>query len=191
MGKRSRLCIMAEALEQYAGEAICREVMQGSESATSPVKRVRWVKAAMERLDNLTDEPTRAAVMAQCGRQCAWSRYAAKIAAAKKQAHSFAELLAGIAQFWHIEPGDGVVYLIYPECACGMVNTTKEPISATYCLCSREFVIQAFSTGLGREVQVDMLHSVIQGADECRFAVHIFRRELVIKPFIENPIRRS
>ena len=173
MGKHTRFDIMAEALEQHAGEAICREVMQDVESAATPVKRARWVKEAMNRLDNLADEPTRIAVMAQCGQQCAWSGYAKKIGNVKKQAHSFEELLAGIAQFWHIEPGVGVVYLIYPKCYCGMVNATKESISGTYCQCSRSFLIQAFSVGLGREVQVDLLTSIIQGGNECRFAVNI------------------
>jgi len=164
---------MADALAQHAGEAVCRAVMQGADTATTPARRARWVKAAMERLDVLADAPTRAAVMAECGRQCAWPGYAKKIAAAKRQAGSFDELLAAIARFWRIEPGDGVVYVIYPRCYCGMVNATKEPISATYCQCSREFIARAFSAGLGREVPVEVRHTIIQGASECRFAVHI------------------
>ncbi|HEX2950361.1 MAG TPA: DUF6144 family protein [Armatimonadota bacterium] len=173
MGKQSRIEIMKEAIEQHAGEAVCREVMQGSESATTPVKRASWVKGAMERLDSLADESTRMAVMAQCGQQCAWRGYAKKIAGVKKTARTFAELLDGIAQFWHIELGEDVIYLMYPQCYCGMVSAAKEPISSTYCLCSREFLVQAFSVGLGRNVQVDIVHTIMQGAPECRFAVHI------------------
>lgn len=173
MGKRSRIEILAEALEEHAGKAICQQVMQGSESATTPLKRACWVKGAMERLDTLADDSTRKVVMAQCGQQCSWSGYTKKIAAVKKQSQTFEELLAGIAQFWQIEPGDDVVYLSYPKCYCGTVNATREPISGTYCLCSREFIVQAFSVGLQRDVGVDLLHTIIQGAGECRFAIHI------------------
>ena len=53
------------------------------------------------------------------------------------------------------------------------MNKAKETISPTYCLCGRGYVVNLFQGATGKPVQVELVHSVLQGAGECKFAVHL------------------
>jgi hypothetical protein len=60
---------LSKSLDQYMGTEIRKEVMEGSEelkSKSSGYKKARWMKGAMERLDELVDEKTREKVMISC-----------------------------------------------------------------------------------------------------------------------------
>ncbi len=60
----------AEGLDRHAGERVRRDVMAGSdalEPGMDAVRRIRWIKGAMERLDAaVVDEDTRARIMHGC-----------------------------------------------------------------------------------------------------------------------------
>jgi len=60
---------------------------------------------------------------------------------------------------------------MYERCYCGSVSQTKEPFSATYCYCSCGWYRQLFETLLERPVEVELLGSVIQGDENCRFKI--------------------
>jgi len=72
-----------------------------------------------------------------------------------------------------LERDGQIIYTSYPRCYCGMVSAAKEPISMTYCHCGKGYWMAMFEHALGKPVKVDLLQSVISGADSCRFAVHI------------------
>ena len=59
------------------------------------------------------------------------------------------------------------------RCFCSLVNSLEGNISPTYCQCSKAFVRRMWETALERPVKVDLLQSVLTGADECKFAVHL------------------
>lgn len=66
----------------------------------------------------------------------------------------------------------GHVYEIgYPRCLCGltMAGFAKKGI---HCECSRQSILYVYEQMLpGRKVTVEMLHTVLSGANECRFRV--------------------
>lgn len=77
--KFRRLEKLAENLERLAGEAVCRQVMAGSERypTCSLCERAEWYKGAVERLDSLVDdEDTRRRIMITVGDQFPRARIA-------------------------------------------------------------------------------------------------------------------
>lgn len=178
-------------VERHAGKEVRDRVMQGSEEvkdSSSPQQVSRWVKAAMERLDQLADEETRCRAMMDCGRKCADVHKTAEKAAARRA--RFATLDEFLeAEERHPQPGTrlvregDVVYQFYAphsyrrpvRCYCSLVNGLPEgeTISPTYCQCSRGFAQRTWEAIVGRPVQVEILGSCVCGAQECKFAIHL------------------
>lgn len=171
--------ILTEQLDANAGIDIREQILQGHDEIVSAtkLKQAKWWKAAMERMDALVDEPTRTKIMEQCGWCCAWGSRADKIRAFRKKTPTIEEFYARLQKL--LNPGVGTerdgftIYVSYPKCYCGRVNATKEPISITHCHCSKGYWVAMFTTALGKPVRVDVLQTIINGADSCRFAVHI------------------
>ena len=60
------------------------------------------------------------------------------------------------------------------RCFCGQVKRTEKVFSSsTYCQCSVEFNRLFFETALERPVQLELAHSIVGGAESCKFIIHI------------------
>lgn len=68
----------------------------------------------------------------------------------------------------------GHVYEIgYPRCVCPVVEAGHH-CPAGHCECSRQSVIYVLQTLMPeKEIHVEMIHTVLTGADECRFRVTV------------------
>ncbi len=68
----------------------------------------------------------------------------------------------------------GHVYEIgYPRCLCPMAAAGFAS-SAAHCECSRQSIIYVLKTLLPyRSIRVETIHTVLSGADECRFRVTV------------------
>lgn len=64
------------------------------------------------------------------------------------------------------------VCIIYPKCYCPNVNKIPQgKLSATYCNCSRGWVKTLFEGALGRQVEVIMEKTIINGDEQCKFRI--------------------
>ena len=175
-------------IDRYAGERVKKEVMEGSEriTATSGAKETaEWVKGAMQRSDALVDEETRMKIMGTHGYHCADGGYPRKwideaIEERKKYTNKDEFLKAKAEEWGYAREGDVVYHTIFsstPEvrCVCGLVSGLPEGqnMSPTYCLCSRGLVKRYWEEVLGRPLEVELVHSAISGAKECKFAIHL------------------
>lgn len=179
-------------LDRFAGEAIRKKVMEGSEQITatsSKSKIANWVKGVMERLDTLVDEKTRIQVMENCGYSCAVvnKRVMEKAKARRKKYKSIDEFLE--AEQRNPMPGTrlvregDVMYQFYTphsytrpmRCYCSLLRglPADERISLTYCHCSKGFVKKFWQGVLERPVKVELIQSVVSGAQECKFAIYL------------------
>ena len=58
------------------------------------------------------------------------------------------------------------------KCFCKQVSNSKEKFSnSIYCQCSVEFNKQFFTSAFGKEVEVQLLQSIICGAKSCKFRI--------------------
>ncbi len=156
----------AEILAQACGDY---------DTLTTPLQRARCVKGVVDVLDQAVDEPTRQAIMQACGRQCIGASILDKARKLAKAASDLDDLLARLNQSHlgggHLRREGNVIHAMYERCYCGSVSQTKEPFSATYCYCSCGWYRQLFETLLERPVEVELLGSVIQGDENCRFKI--------------------
>lgn len=61
----------------------------------------------------------------------------------------------------------------YNRCFCGSVSGTKEKIPLTYCYCGAGWYKRLFEEVLGKPVRVEVLQSIISGAEKCELRIHI------------------
>jgi len=187
--KHGALRALEGVIGHFAGEAIKKKVMEGSEEMTEQMdgskEIAKWVKGAMDRLDALVDERTRIQIMENCGYKCAEMNSEAieKAKAKRKKYKNADEFLEAEQQ----NPTEGtrlvrkgdVLYQFYTprsfgvKCYCSLVNAIEENMSLTYCHCSKGFVKKLWEAVLERPVEVELLQSVVSGAQECKFAIHI------------------
>ncbi len=144
---------------------------------TSPQQKARCIKGMMDLLDQNVDEQTRQAILQDCGRQCLGASVLKRARHQAQQAQDLDDLLLRLNQA-HIGGGhllrteDGI-QACYDRCYCGSVSQSRESFSATYCQCSCGWFRQLFETLFQRPVEVDLLSSIIQGHDRCRFLIRV------------------
>ncbi|HAK46165.1 MAG TPA: hypothetical protein DCO79_09655 [Spirochaeta sp.] len=101
------------------------------------------------------------------------------------------EILGGVLEgsriYWTKIPFDPDAWLKesdpekrrYLACHCPMARESLntdidgEKISGKWCNCTAGFVKQRFNAVFGAETEVELLESVLDGAESCRFAVHV------------------
>jgi len=180
-------------IKQFAGEAMSKKVMQGSEemlAAADPVKCSLWVQEAMDRLDKLTDKKTREQIMTACGRKCHSMnpQITEEMKARRLEAASEDVFLATVLEPRHgtgaryERRGDTLIQYYTPRqyskglrCYCSLMRSLPEGVTAssTYCECARAFVQEQWERVLGRQVKVELGETAITGSDECRFVIHL------------------
>ena len=186
--KHGMLIALEMIITEFAGEEVMKKVMDGSEDIfekTDAKKKASWMKGAMERLDRLVDEATKFKIMENCGFNCAkMNKSAIEEAVARRRKFRTAD------EFMEAEeknPAKGtklvrdgnVLYQYYTpqsygvRCYCEMVAAAEGEVSQTYCHCSKGFVKKLWEAVLEKPVDVELVQSVISGAKECKFAIHI------------------
>jgi predicted hydrocarbon binding protein len=168
------------SLAIHVDSAVMDRLMAGCEvydTLKSPVEKARWIGSLVDRLEDEVGERVAKAVMVDCGRQCI-------ARSALKRAHRLWQEAEDIDDFLdklnqtHIGGGNlgregDIVYGFYGRCYCGSVSKAKERLSSVYCSCSRGWYEELFETALERSVEVELLDSIVQGAEVCRFAIRI------------------
>lgn len=169
-----------DSLEAHIGGDFSAELKRRCQefgTLKSPTRKARWIKSLMDTLDSEVDESVRKGVMEDCGRMCI-SRNTLKIAKRHKQkAKDIDDFLDRLNQDGigggELKRDGNIIHASYKRCYCGSVSKTKEPISSTYCNCSCGWYKELFETALERSVEVELVDSIIQGGQMCKFIIHI------------------
>lgn len=171
-----KIHVFQENLAGRAGEALAQACEAYAQLAT-PQQQARCIHEMMEILDREIDEPARRAIMEACGRQCISAGILDRARQVTQKAGDLDDLLERLNEVHlgggHLRREGNVIHAAYDRCYCGSVNKTKEPFSATYCHCSCGWYGQLFEAVLGRPVAVELLGSIIQGDETCRFLIHL------------------
>jgi predicted hydrocarbon binding protein len=136
-------------------------------------KTVDWIKQVVRGIDEHTDDATCARILEACGRQCTPASLIKKAKAIYAKRKDVGAFLAEFSEvFDAIQVEDDVIYVVYPRCFCKQIaGIPPEEILDAYCNCSRGWIMQLFEQATGREVDVELLESVVKGDPQCRFAV--------------------
>lgn len=136
-----------------------------------------WVRDLVNGLDAHADEATRAAVLGECGRKCI-SRSTVERARKLWEAHTDLDAWLEAMNAQHLGGGylqrqGGLIYGRYERCYCSLAKGGGKGLSPTFCLCSRAWLEALFSGATGYPAQVEMIQTVVGGAPDCRYTVHL------------------
>lgn len=171
-------------ISKYAGEEIKNKVFEDKTSkevsSYRKIKKARWVKGAIDRLDKLAERETRMELMRYCGAMCAsiaGRKWTEEAKVRRKKYNTVDEFLEAEGV---VREGN-IFYTSYQpqkdgkRCYCTLVNglPAEETMSPTYCYCSAGHVKAFWEEALGRPVKVQLVQSAISGAKDCKFQVHL------------------
>jgi len=153
---------------------------------TTPVQKARFIKALMDNLLRKTGRAKAGRIMQACGHtylegvgQCPGEPMIKKVKKLYQESKHLKDFLSKLNAEHigggHLKLTKGVIEASYDHCYCGSVSKTKEPIPIAYCHCSAGWYQRVFEEALGRPVKVQVLRSIISGADRCDFRIDIQR----------------
>jgi effector-binding domain-containing protein len=190
--------LFAESVGRVLGDDARAEVVQGVENLTphsSLDDRVRWVNAALERLDERTNEMQKFEVLSPCADVFPQERIE-RLKAVYERNRSVADVLEAMAEDpdWYESPvRDGDVIFMdkiifdrqgYEQatseaerrkcrCHCPIARGRLDEVHPTMCYCSTGWYRRLWEGILGKPVWVELLKCLTRGDDACQFAIHI------------------
>lgn len=190
----------AKNLVRVLGSEVRKQVMEGGDKLftleSTVDERAGWVKAAMERLDELADEEQKYDILSCCAHDFSQKRIA-KLRAIYERSGDVDEVLEAMRKdpAWYEKPRreGNIIYVgkspfdskNYEKatdkdekrryyCHCAMVrNHLKEGISTTFCYCGSGWYRQQWEGILRKPVKVEIKKSLLKGDDTCEFAIHL------------------
>jgi predicted hydrocarbon binding protein len=148
---------------------------EGYNTFKSPAETAEWIGGLMDRLEDEVGERVAKEIMVDCGRQCIARSVLKRAHGLWQEAEDIDDFLDKLNQAHigggHLRREGNVVYGSYGRCYCGSVSKVKGRLSSIYCSCSCGWYQELFETALERPVEVELLDSIVQGAEACRFAI--------------------
>lgn len=182
-------CACAAAGVAPVLEVRAEETGPGAKSGERAVKRVesadKWVKRFFDVVDRTLDPATRKKLMMANGSACfsGWIEESGKTIAAAEFEKWAAEaaktprpgLKVEGRTIWFQFDTSAETGGAAPEsvCLCPMAESKPAGLSPTYCNCSLGYVKEMYGRRFGRDVDVELLESVLGGGKRCRFKVTV------------------
>jgi predicted hydrocarbon binding protein len=170
----------ADSMQEYTYQDVYEKLVADRElyeSLATPVQTARWIGSLIGDLTIELGPDEAKKVMEACGKKCFGQSIIRKAIQLRKESRDIDDLLDKLNQT-HIGGGrlhrDGnLVHASYERCYCGSVSKTRQPISTVYCQCSCGWYQKLFETILGKPVQVELIDSIIHGAETCQFVIYV------------------
>jgi hypothetical protein len=169
-----------ESVEDTVGKDFpvgLRQACDAYKSLTTAKQKAQSIRGTMVILDQTLDETTRYQIMEACGRQCIGASILEHAHRLQKESHDLDDLLVRLNNAHigggHLRRDGNTIHAEYNRCYCGSVSQSREVFSDTYCHCSCGWYRQLFESLLGKPVEVELLGSILQGADCCEFRIHL------------------
>jgi predicted hydrocarbon binding protein len=167
-------------LNDHTGKGLEERLLQNRvpyETLSTNNQTARWIGSLMDDLCVEIGNENAKSVMEACGQRCIGQSVLQKAFKLQQVSLDLDDLLGKLNQE-HIGGGmlwreENMIHASYELCYCGSVSKTRKPISNIYCQCSCGWYKRLFETLLDKPVKVELLDSIIHGADNCQFIIHI------------------
>lgn len=181
--RTGRIGRFAKIIEQQVDPDTLQRIMHASEDYKSlkPIEKAEWWRSAVERLEDEVGEYQAVEIMKACGRKCCGQGNRAAAKRLMLESDSLEEFLSKASAYgvkddeieYKLQDENTIIGHFY-RCFCGQVKRTKTPFdNLTFCHCSAEFHKQFFEAALEQSVTVEIRQSIISGAENCEFVIHI------------------
>jgi hypothetical protein len=137
------------------------------------------VKDIMENFDTIVDEKEkRSKVMETMGYYCFQNHFLSRALQVKNQSRNIEEIIKNLNQIIgdeeHFKLKGNKIEANFNQCYCDVgVKVTKEPLPKTYCYCSLGWLKDLFKILIEKNVDVEMLETIVSGDDACKFVIHL------------------
>lgn len=170
---------LARHLDDTIGEEKRKEILDGCESITaksSKVLRSHIMRDVMLRMEKKMDKDQAIFVREQCA--CKPSNQLKVIRELYQNSEDLSAFISDLNKMGDqgkYELRDGYIYgsFNHDKCKCTMVTKTDENMPMLWCECCKGYVKWLFSSSLNKAVYVEMLETILRGADDCRFRILI------------------
>ncbi|KYK33526.1 MAG: GyrI-like domain-containing protein [Theionarchaea archaeon] len=189
---------LAKNVERVLGEEAREKVMKERDTFTleSTIdERAQWVTNAMERLDELTNDTQKYAILSECAHDFSEKRIA-DLKAVYEQTGDIDEVLKAMRKDpgWYENPirkGNTIYVKKIPfnkegyekatteiekkknYCHCSLIKDYLDEISPTFCYCGSGWYRQQWEGILGKPVKIEILKSLTKGDCTCEMAIHL------------------
>ncbi|NQE45011.1 hypothetical protein C5S31_03175 [ANME-1 cluster archaeon GoMg2] len=175
--KTGKIGSLAKNIEKATNRDIVQVIMLDVAQfklASRRAEKAEWIKEAIERLARQVGEEKSVIIMENCGRDCCGSKHsehAKQLMNESKSVEEFASKLSRGGVKFKLKDENTVVG-DYSKCYCSLVNQTPKPFSSKiYCQCGVGYIKQQFESAFGKTVDVELVQSVISGAESCKFLI--------------------
>ena len=133
-----------------------------------------WIKELLTNFDEHVDEASKQKILENCGPKCPFSHMPNnKLLELRNHSKDEQDFLDNLSNSWHLFKENNQYFVIFDKCYCPLVNKDIEHSSKTMCYCTLGSLKFKFKISLGRDVNIEMLKTVLNGDDECRFKINI------------------
>lgn len=131
-----------------------------------------WIKELLTNLDNSVDEKTKQNILEKCGTKCPFSHMPdTKLLELRNKAKNEEDFLDELCKIWRLRKENNQYFVVFDQCYCPLVNKDTQNASVTMCYCTLGSLKHKFKISLGREIEVNILKTVLAGDEECRFEI--------------------
>ncbi len=175
--KTGRIGRFVKILEKEVSKDLMLKILQDSDkyNSNNPSKKAEWWKNAINRMEKELGTKKTKEILCICGSKCCSQDHRKTVRKKYEESSSIEEFLKKISiKGVTYELADkNIIVAEYERCFCEQVKgaTTIFP-NLIYCECGTEFNRQYFSSAFGKPVEVELIKSVINGSDSCKFYIH-------------------
>ena len=176
--RTGRIGRFVKILEKEVPKDVIMKVLNDSNKYNSfnPSKKAEWWKNAIICMENEIGIEKTKEILCQCGQKCCGQGHRKTVRKKFEESKSIKEFLEKISikdvTYELIDKNNIVAE--YKRCFCGNVkNTSTTFLNLTYCECGTEFNRQYFSSAFDKPIEVELIQSVINGSDSCKYVIHI------------------
>lgn len=188
MGFGACLCGAAGGLGT-ALAGIQAQTQPGEKTGERAIKRLEfadaWVKRFFHVIDQTLDEGTRQKLMMLNGKTCFldWIRdtkqeikpvdFEAWVKKAAANRRDVLKVEGNVIYYQYTSSAETGANVREGICLCPMAESKPDGLSPTYCHCSVGYVREMFRLRFNRNVEVELLDSVLKGGKRCQFKITV------------------
>jgi predicted hydrocarbon binding protein len=142
-----------------------------------PFKKASYLNKVMMNIEDKIGSNQLRMIMEKCGMECIGKSVLEKAKNIYKKNSSIDTFIDELNKN-HIGGGylklnGNIIEAVYDKCYCGSVSKTRQTVSINYCYCSTGWYKRLFEEIFDKEVKVEIMQSIINGADSCKFNIYL------------------
>jgi len=142
-------------------------------SATQQKFTGQWLVSLLNNMNNKLPEQDKVKLLESCGRDCARNGAVQMAQANKGNVQGLIDKLGEILGKENAVLAGNKATIKYSKCYCANLANFTGTMPGVYCNCSRGWVLELFETAAQKPVKVELVSSIVRGADHCEFSIEI------------------